>query len=116
MLRIAVVSSDHPKRVDHDAGENALGRIGADVTVLAYGAMKLQGTPGGPAISDAEAAVNIGAGIEDKLRRTGTDGLDLVQVHVSPRRSQLEADHTIETLATLQAAGRRQVCATCSMP
>jgi aryl-alcohol dehydrogenase-like predicted oxidoreductase len=155
--------------------KRALGRTGADVTVLAYGAMELRGKSGGPAIADAEAgrllnaaldgginlidtsidygrseqligrylahrreeyflaskcgcpprelwqrlrprrtlrrphdyrSANIRAGVERSLRRLGTDRLDLVQVHMSPSRSQLEADHTIETLATLQDQGK----------
>jgi aryl-alcohol dehydrogenase-like predicted oxidoreductase len=155
--------------------KRALGRTGADVAVLAYGAMELRGRPGGPAIADAEAGrlinavldgginlidtsidygrseeligryiahrrdeyflaskcgcpprqwwlrlrprrtlrrphdyrpVNIRAGVEHSLRRLGTDRLDLVQVHMSPSRSQLEADHTIETLATLRDQGK----------
>ena len=32
-----------------------LGRTGAEVTVLGYGAMELRGPPRGPAIEDAEA-------------------------------------------------------------
>jgi len=155
--------------------KRALGRTGAKVTVLAYGAMELRGTSGGPVISDAEAgrllnavldgginlidtsvdygrseqligryiahrrdeyflaskcgcpprqwwlrlrprrtlrrphdyrSVNIRAGVEQSLRRLDTDRLDLVQVHMSPSRSRLEADHTIETLATLQDQGK----------
>ena len=155
--------------------KRALGRTGAKITVLAYGAMELRGTHGGPVIADAEAgrllnAVldgginlidtsidygrseqligrylahrrdeyflaskcgcpprqwwlrlrprrtlrrphdyrpgNISAGVERSLRRLGTDRLDLVQVHMSPSRSQLEADHAIETLATLQDQGK----------
>jgi len=155
--------------------KRTLGRTGADVTVLAYGAMELRGRPGGPAIADAEAgrllnaaldgginlidtsidygrseqligrylahrrdeyflaskcgcpprqwwlrlrprrtlrrphdyrAVNIRAGVERSLRLLGTDRLDLLQVHMSPSRSQMEADHTIETLAGLQEQGK----------
>jgi len=153
----------------------ALGRTGAKVTVLAYGAMELRGTRGAPAITEAEAGrllnavldgginlidtsidygrseqligrylahrrdeyflaskcgcpprqwwqrlrprrtlrrphdyrlVNIRAGVEQSLRRLGTDRLDLVQVHMSPSRSRLEADRTIETLTTLQDEGK----------
>jgi len=155
--------------------KRTLGRTGADVTVLAYGAMELRGTRGAPAIADAEAgrllnavldgginlidtsidygrsehligryiahrrdeyflaskcgcppgqlwrrlrprrtlgrphdfrAAYIRAGVETSLRRTGTDRLDLVQVHLSPSRSQLEADHTIETLGKLRDQGK----------
>jgi aryl-alcohol dehydrogenase-like predicted oxidoreductase len=147
-----------------------LGRTGADVTILGYGAMELRGQPRGPAIDDEEAgrllgAVldsginlidtsidygrseeligryighrrdeyflaskcgcllelpadvmppyphdyspgNVRAGIERSLRRLGTDRLDLVQVHMSPSRAQLEADHTVETMLALRDEGK----------
>ena len=148
-----------------------LGRTGADVTILGYGAMELRGQPRGPAIDDKDAgellnavldggvnlidtsidygrseeligrylahrrdeyflaskcgcllgeppadatppfphdyhAGNIRAGVEQSLRRLGTDRLDLVQVHMSPSRSQMEADGTIEMLLTLRDAGK----------
>jgi aryl-alcohol dehydrogenase-like predicted oxidoreductase len=148
-----------------------LGRTGADVTVLGYGAMELRGRPWGPAIDDAEAgrllnavldgginlidtsidygrseeligrylahrrdeyflaskcgcllgdppagatppfphdyrAANVQAGTERSLRRLGTDRLDLVQVHISPSRAQMEADDTVETLLSLRDAGK----------
>ena len=147
-----------------------LGRTGADVTILGYGAMELRGQPRGPAIADDEAgrvlnAVldgginlidtsvdygrseeligryvghrrdeyflaskcgcplepppgatppyphdyspgNVRAGVEQSLRRLGTDRLDLLQVHMSPSRAQLEADKTIETLHSLRDEGK----------
>jgi aryl-alcohol dehydrogenase-like predicted oxidoreductase len=148
-----------------------LGRTGADVTILGYGAMELRGQPWGPAIEGAEAgrllgavldgginlidtsidygrseeligqylghrrdeyflaskcgcmlgeppagarppfphdyqAGNIRAGTEQSLRRLGTDRLDLLQVHMSPSRAQLEAEQTIETLQSLRDAGK----------
>ena len=155
--------------------KRTLGRTGANVTVLAYGAMELRGTRGGPVIADAQAGrllnavldgginlidtsidygrseqligrylahrrdeyflaskcgcpprqwwlrlrprrtlrrphdyrpVNVRAGVERSLRRLGTDRLDLVQVHMSPSRSQLEADRTIEALTTLKDQGK----------
>jgi aryl-alcohol dehydrogenase-like predicted oxidoreductase len=49
---------------------------------------------------------NVRSGVELSLRRLRTDRLDLVQVHMSPSRSQLEASHTIETLAALQDEGK----------
>ncbi len=49
---------------------------------------------------------NVRAGVEQSLRRLGTDRLDLVQVHMSPSRAQLEADHTIETLQSLRDEGK----------
>ena len=147
-----------------------LGRTGADVTILGYGAMELRGQPRGPAIEDEEAGrllgavldsginlidtsidygrseeligryighrrdeyflaskcgclleqppgamppyphdyspANVRAGIEQSLRRLGTDRLDLVQVHMSPSRAQLEADHTVETMLALRDEGK----------
>lgn len=51
-------------------------------------------------------ADNIRAGIEQSLRRLGTDHLDLLQVHMSPGRAQLEADGTVETLLSLRDEGK----------
>ena len=147
-----------------------LGRTGAQVSILGYGAMELRGQPRGPAISDADAervlgAVldaginlidtsidygrseeligryvghrrdeyflaskcgcllgppppganppfphdfseeNIRSGIERSLRRLKTDRLDLLQVHISPSRQQMERDGTVETLLSLRDAG-----------
>ena len=147
-----------------------LGRTGADVTILGYGAMELRGQPHGPAISDDDAgrllnevldsginlidtsidygrseeligrylgqrrdefflaskcgcllqtpsgarppfphdysAGNVRAGVEQSLRRLHTDRLDLVQVHMSPSRAQMEADDTVETLQALRDEGK----------
>src|ERR1700735_1879498 len=148
-----------------------LGRTGADVTILGYGAMELRGQPRGPAIEDEEAgrllnavldgginlidtsidygrseeligrylghrrdeyflaskcgcllgdaplgasppfphdysADNVRAGTEQSLRRLGTDRLDLLQVHMSPSRAQMEADHTIEMMQSLRDEGK----------
>jgi aryl-alcohol dehydrogenase-like predicted oxidoreductase len=49
---------------------------------------------------------NIRAGIEQSLRRLGTDRLDLLQIHMSPSREQLEADGTIETMQALRDEGK----------
>jgi len=49
---------------------------------------------------------NIVAGVEQSLRRLRTDRLDLCQIHMSPSRSQLEQDHTVETLVSLRDAGK----------
>jgi aryl-alcohol dehydrogenase-like predicted oxidoreductase len=150
-----------------------LGRTGAEVSVLGYGAMELRGAENfaGPAISDAEAgrllnelldlgvnlidtsidygaseeligrhlgarrdeyflaskcgcaldlppgvlplpdthdfgAANVRAGVEQSLTRLRTDHLDLVQVHLSPSRAELEAGDTIDTLRTLRDEGK----------
>jgi aryl-alcohol dehydrogenase-like predicted oxidoreductase len=148
-----------------------LGRTGADVTILGYGAMELRGQPHGPAITDGEAgrllnavldsginlidtsidygrseelighyighrrdeyflaskcgcllsppppgarppfphdysAANVRAGVEQSLRRLGTDRLDLVQVHMSPSREQMAAGGTVETLQAMRDEGK----------
>jgi len=48
---------------------------------------------------------NIRSGIERSLRRLKTDRLDLLQVHISPSRQQMERDGTVETLLSLRDAG-----------
>ena len=48
---------------------------------------------------------NIRSGIERSLRRLNTDHLDLLQVHISPSRQQMERDGTVETLLSLRDAG-----------
>jgi aryl-alcohol dehydrogenase-like predicted oxidoreductase len=48
---------------------------------------------------------NLRAGLQQSLARLKTDHLDLVQIHASPSRSQLEHDCTIECLQELQAEG-----------
>jgi aryl-alcohol dehydrogenase-like predicted oxidoreductase len=147
-----------------------LGRTGADVTILGFGAMELRGQPRGPAITDDDAGkvlhavldgginlidtsvdygrseeligrhlsdrrdeyflaskcgcplepppdatppyahdyrpANVRAGVEQSLRRLRTDRLDLVQVHMSPSRAQLEADGTVATLQALRDEGK----------
>jgi aryl-alcohol dehydrogenase-like predicted oxidoreductase len=52
------------------------------------------------------SAANVRAGVEQSLRRLGTDRLDLVQVHMSPSRAQLEAEHTVPTLMRLRDEGK----------
>jgi aryl-alcohol dehydrogenase-like predicted oxidoreductase len=51
-------------------------------------------------------AENLRAGIEQSLRRLDTDRLDLLQVHISPSRAQLEADATVETMQALRDEGK----------
>src|SRR5579859_4311490 len=147
-----------------------LGRTGADVTILSYGAMELRGQPRGPEIADEDAGrllnavldaginvidtspdygrseeligthighrrdefflaskcgcplefpadapppyphdyrpANVRADVEQSLRRLGTDHLDLVQVHMSPSRAQMEAEQTIETIMAMRDEGK----------
>ena len=52
------------------------------------------------------SAANVRAGVEQSLRRLGTDRLDLVQVHMSPSRAQMEAAETVGTLLSLRDEGK----------
>ena len=52
------------------------------------------------------SARNVRAGVEQSLRRLGTDRLDLVQVHMSPSRAQLAADDTVPALQALRDEGK----------
>jgi aryl-alcohol dehydrogenase-like predicted oxidoreductase len=49
---------------------------------------------------------NVRAGVEQSLKRMRTDVLDLVQVHLSPSRAELERDDVIGTLETLKGEGK----------
>jgi aryl-alcohol dehydrogenase-like predicted oxidoreductase len=49
---------------------------------------------------------NLRAGIEQSLTRLRTDHLDLLQVHMSPSKEQMEADGTIETMQALRDEGK----------
>ena len=49
---------------------------------------------------------NVRADIEESLRRLRTDRLDLVQVHMSPSRALMEAEHTVETLQAVRDEGK----------
>lgn len=49
---------------------------------------------------------NVRADVEQSLRRMRTDRLDLLQVHMSPSKDQLEENRTVETLRELQREGK----------
>jgi aryl-alcohol dehydrogenase-like predicted oxidoreductase len=51
-------------------------------------------------------SVNIRAGLEQSLRRLQTDRVDLLQIHMTPSRDQLEQDNTVGTLNELRAEGK----------
>jgi aryl-alcohol dehydrogenase-like predicted oxidoreductase len=52
------------------------------------------------------SAANVRADVEQSLRRLRTDHLDLVQVHLSPPRSEMESSGTIEALESLRGEGK----------
>ena len=52
------------------------------------------------------SAANVRAGVEQSLVRLRTDRLDLLQVHMSPSRDQMEADGTIEAMLALRGEGK----------
>jgi aryl-alcohol dehydrogenase-like predicted oxidoreductase len=52
------------------------------------------------------SASNVRADVEQSLRRLQTDRLDLVQVHMSPSRQEMEDGGTIEELVRLRAEGK----------
>jgi len=62
------------------------------------------GTP--PPYAHDYSPGNVRAGVEQSLRRLRTDRLDLVQVHMSPSRAQMQADQTVPTLQALRAEGK----------
>ena len=49
---------------------------------------------------------NIRAGVENSLRRMGTDHLDLVELHISPSRQVLEENDTVAEMQLLKAEGK----------
>lgn len=52
------------------------------------------------------SSANVRAGIDQSLRRLRTDHLDLIQVHMSPSRAQLEAEDTVGTLLSAREQGK----------
>ncbi len=52
------------------------------------------------------ARSNVRAGVEQSLRRMGTDHLDLVQFHASPSRETLEKSDSVAELLVLQEQGK----------
>ncbi len=52
------------------------------------------------------SAANVRAGVEQSLKRLQTDHLDLVQGHLSPSRTEMEAGRTIEALDSLRNEGK----------
>jgi aryl-alcohol dehydrogenase-like predicted oxidoreductase len=71
----------------------ALGRTGANVTILGYGAMELRGQPGGPEITDEDAGRLLNAVLDDGINLIDTSpdygrSEELVGTHVGHRRDE----------------------------
>jgi aryl-alcohol dehydrogenase-like predicted oxidoreductase len=97
--------------IDYGRSEELIGRyLGhrRDEYFLASKCGCLLQTPSGarPPFPHDYSPGNVRAGIEQSLRRLGTDRLDLVQVHTSPSRAQMEADDTVETLQSMRDEGK----------
>ena len=97
--------------IDYGRSEELIGRyLGhrRDEYFLASKCGCLLETPPGarPPFAHDYSARNVRAGVEQSLRRLGTDRLDLVQVHMSPSQAQLEEDQTVETLRALRDEGK----------
>jgi aryl-alcohol dehydrogenase-like predicted oxidoreductase len=98
--------------IDYGRSEELIGRYLAhrrDEYFLASkcGCLLGEPPPGAmPPFPHDYSPANVRAGIEQSLRRLGTDRLDLVQVHMSPSRAQLAADETVETMLTLRDEGK----------
>jgi aryl-alcohol dehydrogenase-like predicted oxidoreductase len=97
--------------VDYGRSEELIGRFVGHRRDEYFLASKcgcpLQAPPGTPPPYPHDySAANVRADVEQSLRRLGTDRLDLVQVHMSPSRAQLETDDTVSTLQDLRDAGK----------
>lgn len=97
--------------VDYGASEEVIGRaVGArrdEYVLCSKCGCSLDPRAGetGPYPHDWRPEV-IRAGLEQSLRRLQTDRLDVLQVHMSPSRTRMEADGTVEAMQELQAEGK----------
>jgi aryl-alcohol dehydrogenase-like predicted oxidoreductase len=71
----------------------ALGRAGADVTILGYGAMELRGLPSGPEITDTDAGRLLNAVLDGGINLIDTSpdygrSEELIGTHVGHRRDE----------------------------
>src|ERR1022692_3806318 len=98
--------------IDYGRSEELIGRYlahrrGEDFLASKCGCLLGDPPPGAtPPFPHDYSAANFRAGVEQSLRRLGTDRLDLVQVHMSPSRAQMEAAETVGTLLSLRDEGK----------
>ncbi len=97
--------------IDYGRSEELIGRyLGhrRDEYFLASKCGCLLETPAGvrPPFPHDYSPGNVRAGVDQSLRRLGTDRLDLVQVHMSPSRDEMAANDTVGTLQALRDEGK----------
>jgi aryl-alcohol dehydrogenase-like predicted oxidoreductase len=97
--------------IDYGLAEERMGRHIAHRRDEYFLASKCGCVPGAPAPANGPAphdysAANVRTGVERSLRLLGTDHLDLVQIHMSPTRAQIEQDGTVEEMAKLRDEGK----------
>jgi aryl-alcohol dehydrogenase-like predicted oxidoreductase len=96
--------------IDYGRSEELIGLHLADRREEYFLASKcgcpLEESPPGVRTPHDYRAANIRAGIEQSLRRLKTDRLDLLQVHLSPSRAQMDQDATVETISSLRDEGK----------
>ena len=97
--------------VDYGLSEERIGRHISDRRSEFYLASKcgcLVGAPPAPRGQTSPHVFtrdNILAGVEQSLRRTRTDHLDVLQFHISPSRQTMEEHGALETVLDLKRAG-----------
>jgi aryl-alcohol dehydrogenase-like predicted oxidoreductase len=97
--------------VDYGRSEDLIGRYLGDRRDEFFLASKcgcpLDVLPGMPVPYPHDyRAENVRANVAQSLRRLRTDRIDLVQVHMSPSRAQLDQDDTVPTLLALRDEGK----------
>lgn len=94
--------------IDYGKSEELIGRYIGHRRSEFFLASKCGCVPDDPRIAGYPhdySRATVRAGVENSLRRIGTDHLDLVQIHVSPSRAELEANDTAAELLALKAEG-----------
>jgi aryl-alcohol dehydrogenase-like predicted oxidoreductase len=98
--------------IDYGRSEELIGRYLADrrdeyFLASKCGCLLVDPPPGAtPPFPHDFSGDNVRAGLERSLQRLQTDHLDLLQVHISPSRTQMEADGTVETMMALRDEGK----------
>jgi aryl-alcohol dehydrogenase-like predicted oxidoreductase len=97
--------------IDYGRSEELIGRYLADrrdeyFLASTCGCLLEQPADATPPFRHDFSAANVRAGVEQSLRRLRSDRLDLVQVHMSPSRQQMDADGTVAAMIELRDEGK----------